>query len=212
MIRKAIISATDALNGITQPRIVFVEEDDKQSTVECQVEGCTRPIKYAGLCGMHYKRKWRHGDVNTAFLDNSPKGTCRIEGCGRVVISNKVGLCNKHHIRLKRYGRMHLIKAERGSDWINAQGYRVFIVNGKEKYEHTIVAEKALGKPLPPGAVVHHMNNNPTDNYTPFNLIVCPDQAYHLLLHKRARELEQGPKIEIPKKERPIPRSASKLL
>lgn len=48
--------------------------------------------------------------------------------------------------------------------------------------------QKALGKPLPKGAVVHHMGK-PWDNHDFGKLVICPDQAYHFLLHKRAREL-----------------------
>lgn len=65
------------------------------------------------------------------------------------------------------------------------------IWNGiKYEMEHILVAEKALGKKLPVDAVVHHMNKDPADNFTPFNLIVCPDQAYHMLIHRRMRDYE----------------------
>ena len=42
--------------------------------------------------------------------------------------------------------------------------------------------------PLPKGAVVHHVNENPSDN-SPTNLVVCPNQSYHILLHVRMRAI-----------------------
>ena len=40
--------------------------------MKCQVEDCDREAvtkKYGNLCLMHYKRKSRHGDVNTNKQD-----------------------------------------------------------------------------------------------------------------------------------------------
>jgi hypothetical protein len=34
-------------------------------SVECLVEGCSKPIKAAGLCGTHYQRKRRTGSADT---------------------------------------------------------------------------------------------------------------------------------------------------
>jgi hypothetical protein len=55
--------------------------------------------------------------------------------------------------------------------------------------EHILLAERALGHPLPPKAEVHHVNCNPADN-TPGNLVVCPNKSYHMLLHRRRNALK----------------------
>jgi hypothetical protein len=52
------------------------------------------------------------------------------------------------------------------------------------KAEHILIVERVLGKRLPVGAVVHHVNGDGTDNRNE-NLIACNDQAYHRLLHRR---------------------------
>lgn len=63
--------------------------------------------------------------------------------------------------------------------------------NGGYVYEHRYVVEKAMGKPLRPGAEIHHVNEDKTDN-RPQNLVVCPDKSYHVLLHIRQRVIRAG--------------------
>jgi hypothetical protein len=69
----------------------------------------------------------------------------------------------------------------------SAHGYITIHVGRKRKqYEHIIVAEKALGRPIRKGEVVHHINCDRTDN-RPENLLVCRI-GYHLQLHARMRK------------------------
>lgn len=68
-------------------------------------------------------------------------------------------------------------------------GYIGHNVGGKTKLEHVLVAERALGKPLPPGAQVHHWDRDRRNN-SPTNLVICPDQAYHRLIHRRMAAMD----------------------
>lgn len=104
---------------------------------------------------------------------------CSIEGCGKTHESR--GYCKEHYQQWYRYGDpLARFRAKRGSGWTSRQGYKF---NGA-KQEHISAAEKAIGKPLPSGAVVHHLDGNPSNNDSG-NLLVCPSQAYHRLIHQR---------------------------
>lgn len=65
------------------------------------------------------------------------------------------------------------------------KGYR-YAVGRKRQTLHRRRAEIALGKPLPKGAEVHHADGTKGDNSP---LVICQDRSYHMLLHKRMREL-----------------------
>ena len=67
-------------------------------------------------------------------------------------------------------------------------GYPAF---GDNILIHRYVAEKALGRKLKSTEQVHHVNENKADARR-VNLVICPDDAYHQLLHARLDALKDG--------------------
>lgn len=59
------------------------------------------------------------------------------------------------------------------------------------RYVYRRLVERLVGRPLPESSVVHHVDGDRTNN-EPGNLVVCPDQAYHMLLHARQRVIDAG--------------------
>lgn len=113
---------------------------------------------------------------------------CSIPGCDRKHAGR--GFCNPHYQSLMKYGDP--TKAKRAGAigvYVNARGYKVVERDRKTVFEHKIIAERALGKSLPPRAEIHHANENKLDNRNA-NLVICPSRAYHSLLHQRLRALE----------------------
>jgi hypothetical protein len=110
---------------------------------------------------------------------------CSIPGCDRQAVAR--GWCKRHWQNWNRNGDPvpAFDKNENGKGSIR-DGYRYFTRNYRAVAEHVEVAERALGKPLPKGAVVHHVDHDRANN-TPTNLVICPSTAYHTLLHRRER-------------------------
>ena len=115
---------------------------------KCSVEGCEKLVEKTGLCGMHYRRKARHGDTST------------------------------------------LLRKPIGSVYKAGDGYLMKQIESGRKMLHVIVAEEVLGKPLPAGAVVHHVDGN-KENNEKSNLVICPSKAYHNTIHMRMRAMDE---------------------
>lgn len=82
------------------------------------------------------------------------------------------------------------IYRKRGTGSRHALGYwREPSVDGVRKLTHIAIVERVLGKVLPPGVQVHHVDEDRGNNGHE-NLVVCPDSAYHKLLHVRTAALD----------------------
>ena len=42
---------------------------------ECKAPDCSRPVRTAGLCGMHYQRMWAHGTLDKPLRKGPPKAS-----------------------------------------------------------------------------------------------------------------------------------------
>lgn len=110
---------------------------------------------------------------------------CSIDGCSKSLVAR--GWCHAHYKKWQLHGdptHGRTYERERGDGTINHSGYVAVTVGASKKMQHVLVAEAALGKPLPAGAIVHHVDRDRANN-VPTNLVICPDQAYHKLLHMR---------------------------
>lgn len=115
---------------------------------------------------------------------------CSVNGCGKKMIAKTY--CDNHYRKFKAYGdplagRVNSRKS--GEGCIVGVGYLIHRINGKGIRAHRKIVEDILGKKLPNGAVVHHVDHDRLNN-SPSNLVVCPNAAYHNLLHIRERALK----------------------
>lgn len=96
-------------------------------------------------------------------------------------------MCCPHYDRWCRLNPSAVKKrGANGTGHVNKVGRTILVVNGKKRLLHVLIAERALGGPLPPGVEVHHIDEDKKNN-EPSNLVICPDAAYHKLLHQRQR-------------------------
>lgn len=107
---------------------------------------------------------------------------CHIPDCSGAHYGK--GLCSKHYQRQWKTGSTD---ARVQPPLISK--YRSVNHDGKVTKEHLVLAEKALGKKIPKGIEVHHVDCNGMNNAAA-NLVICQDHSYHMLLHKRQRAMD----------------------
>ncbi len=88
-------------------------------------------------------------------------------------------------------GKIHG-NAWKGGRYIDQDGYVCIRVEGYRKngyaYEHLIVAEEVYGNRLPQKVVIHHIDENRSNNKNN-NLVICENLTYHLFLHRRMKAI-----------------------
>jgi hypothetical protein len=92
--------------------------EPKQCSVREKGKRCAGIAKARGLCGKHYRRQWKHGDVTVKLRqwgDADDPLLCKVRGCKR--IHHALGWCKMHHRRWERHGNpMTIVSQDQGKD------------------------------------------------------------------------------------------------
>ena len=111
-------------------------------------------------------------------------------GCGKPtkMVREKPNAFLRGHALKGKYGPGHHLwkhgrHVSKGYQFVTVRGHERADKAGKVR-EHVLIAERVLGRPLAKTSPVHHVNENRADNRNG-NLVICEDNAYHRLLHRR---------------------------
>lgn len=145
--------------------------------------------------GIPYSTFWRWVSVKKIPISDAvmtkqwkPAQGCSVDWCNKK--HNAKGYCLEHYTQWKKHGDpLVRINGKHGAGWSIHKGTNLEYKGVGKKLLHVLIAERALGKELPKGAVVHHIDCNKLNN-SKDNLLICPDQKYHFLIHKRQKAFD----------------------
>ena len=140
----------------------------------CTIAGCDDPIVGKGLCDLHYRRKRSGTPMDAPRRSyNTQNGKCSMAGCDRQARSR--GFCMSHYRRdLERRGGSDCPprnSAPIGSKRL-ANGYVRVKCSTGWVFEHRMVMEAAIGRPLTADEIVHHRDGDKQNNAIQ-NLELC---------------------------------------
>lgn len=131
-----------------------------------------------------------------------PYGYCHC-GCGEKtkISKNTIPKCEAIRGKPNKFLRGHHNILNHPHNWnngrkIDAYGYILVLKRSHHRanimgyvFEHILIAEKALGKPILEKTDIHHIDGNKSNNCNT-NLVICQDRGYHHFLHRRQRALQ----------------------
>lgn len=91
----------------------------------CSVDGCGRPVKARSLCGTHYWRWSKHGDVGAGgLLVAKPGGTCSKHPDRPVKAKGLCGSCYNKHLDERDPANKEKLLKRRRETWANRYSSR----------------------------------------------------------------------------------------